>query len=127
MPGIEFLDGRPWTAAALLALAAVIGALVAHRVVGAVLRRATRSAPVLHSTLVAAQTPASAVWPLFALQLVWQAMPDTMARIATVRHANGVLLIAAITWLAVAAVSGLAEGIIVRHPTDVADNLRARR
>jgi small-conductance mechanosensitive channel len=44
-----------------------------------------------------------------------------------VRHANVVLMIAALTWLAMAAVSGLARGLILRHPSDVRDNLRARR
>jgi small-conductance mechanosensitive channel len=50
-----------------------------------------------------------------------------MDRIAAVRHVNGVLLILAMTWLAMAAVSGLAKGVIARHPTNVADNLQARR
>ena len=42
------------------------------------------------------------------------------------RHLDGVLLIAALTWLAIAAVHGVADG--VRAPSqDVADNLQARR
>lgn len=36
------------------------------------------------------------------------------------------LLIAAITWLSVRAVNGLADGVLAKHPYDVADNLRAR-
>ncbi|HJV59310.1 MAG TPA: mechanosensitive ion channel domain-containing protein, partial [Albitalea sp.] len=43
------------------------------------------------------------------------------------RHFNGVLLIACVTWLAVAAARGIAAGIIARHPSDVSDNLQARR
>src|SRR3569623_2749372 len=50
-----------------------------------------------------------------------------MAHLAVARHTNGGLLIAAVTWLAMGAVSGLAQGIIARHPTDVTDNLQARR
>jgi len=123
----KFLDQDPWTLAIAAAIAAVIGGLIVHRVGGALLRRATRKAPLLHSIVVAMDAPASVVLPLFALQALWQASPDDMAHMAVVRHTNGVLLIAAVTWLAMCAVSGLAQGIIARHPTDVTDNLQARR
>ena len=43
------------------------------------------------------------------------------------RHFNGLLLIAALTWLAMCVISGLAQGIIARHPVAVEDNLQARR
>jgi small-conductance mechanosensitive channel len=123
----ELLHERPWTAAALLAIAAVIAALIVHWIVGAFARRATRFAPVLHAVLLAAEAPAGLALPLAALQAVWQVMPDTLTHIAVVRHTNGVLLIAALTWLAAAAVSGLAAGLIARHPSDIEDNLQARR
>jgi small-conductance mechanosensitive channel len=38
-----------------------------------------------------------------------------------------VLLILGMTWLAMSAVSGFAQGVIARHPTNIADNLHARR
>jgi small-conductance mechanosensitive channel len=122
-----FLAQDPWTIAAAVAVAAVIGGLIVHRIGGALLRRATRKTPLLHAIVEAIDAPASAALSLFALQVVWQGAPDDMARIATVRHVNGVLLIVAMTWLAMCAVSGLAQGVIARHPTDIADNLRARR
>lgn len=122
-----FLGQDAWTIAVVIAVGAVIGSLVVHRVGRAVLGRATRKAPLLHAIVEAMEPPASAVLPLFALQGVWQGAPDELARIAVVRHVNGVLLILAMTWLAMAAVSGLAQGVIARHPTDVADNLQARR
>jgi small-conductance mechanosensitive channel len=123
----RFLDQDPWTIAALLAVGAVIGGLVVHWIGGALLRRATRKTPLLHAIVIAIQAPAGAVLPLFALQGLWQAAPDDMTHIAVVRHVNGVLLIVAITWLAMAAVSGLAKGVIARHPSDAEDNLQARR
>lgn len=128
MPLIDrFLAQDPWTIAAVVAVAAVLGGLIVHRIGGAVLRSATRKTPLLHAIVEAIDTPASVAIALFALQAVWQGAPDDMPRIATVRHVNGVLLIVAMTWLAMCAVSGLAQGVIARHPTDVADNLRARR
>jgi small-conductance mechanosensitive channel len=123
----QLLDQDPWTIAAAAAVVAVIGGLVVHRIGGALLRRATRHAPLVHSIIVAIDAPASAVLALFALQAVWQAAPDDMKNMSVVRHTNGVLLIAAVTWLAMCAVSGLAQGIIARHPTNIADNLQARR
>jgi small-conductance mechanosensitive channel len=123
----RFLAQDPWTIAIAIAAAAVIGGLIVHRIGGALLRRATQRTPLLHAIVVAIEGPASAVLPLFALQAVWQAAPDDMARIGAVRHVNGVLLIAAMTWLAMCAVQGLADGVIARNPSDIADNLHARR
>jgi small-conductance mechanosensitive channel len=81
----------------------------------------------LHETVVAMEAPAGLALPLAALQAVWQVVPDSLVHIGEVRHANGLLLIASLTWLAAAAVSGLAKGLMVRHPSDVEDNLQARR
>jgi small-conductance mechanosensitive channel len=117
----------PWTIAIALAIAAVLGGLLVHRIGGAILRRATQRTPLLHSIVTGIRAPAGFVLPLFALQVLWQATPDDMDHMGMVRHANGVLLIAALTWMAMSAVSGLAQGIMARHPLDVADNLHARR
>jgi small-conductance mechanosensitive channel len=59
--------------------------------------------------------------------VVWSSVPDTIRLIATVRHVNAVLLIAAITWFAMSVLKGVANGVIAEHPTNVADNLQARR
>jgi small-conductance mechanosensitive channel len=123
----ELIKHNPWTATAMLALAAVIAALVVHRIGGAILRRAARGSPVLLAIVKSAERAAGAALPLLALQLVWQAAPNTLAHIDSVRHANGVLLIAALTWLAMSVVAGVADGVIARNPTNVEDNLHARR
>jgi small-conductance mechanosensitive channel len=124
----ELLDTRPWSALALLALVAVSIVLALHYVAGAVLRRATLGAPVLNSVLTAIERSAGVALPLMALQLVWQVAPDTVRYIDGVRHVNGLLLIAALTWFLMAAIAGFAEGVIKRYPVaDVEDNLHARR
>ena len=123
----KFLDQDTWPLAVAAAVAAVIGGLIVHRIGGALLRRATRKAPLLHSIVAAMDAPASAVLPLFARQALGQASPDDMAHMAVVRHTTGVHLIAAVTWLAMCAVTGLAQGINARQPTDVTANLQARR
>ncbi len=118
---------HPWFGPLLAALiAAPLGFLV-HRFGGMLLRRVTRSMPVVHAVLVNVQPAGRLVLPLLALQMVWQAAPDDLRYIGGVRHLNGLLLMAAATWMAVRAVNGLADGVLARHPYDVTDNLQARR
>src|SRR5206468_66306 len=59
--------------------------------------------------------------------VVWEIVPSNLDHMPMVRHANGVALIAAVTWFVMAAVSGLAQGVIEKHPTGASDNLNARR
>jgi small-conductance mechanosensitive channel len=121
------LKGDPWIVIAAIALAAVIAAQIVHRVGRAVMRRTIRGAPIITATLDATERAASATLPLVALQLVWTAAPDNLRYISSVRHFNALLLIAALSWLALRIIAGLANGISARHPVSVADNLQARR
>jgi small-conductance mechanosensitive channel len=127
MPMQYPLDAHPWTWTAGLALAAVIAALIAHRVVRGLLLRLTRHRTLPRSVLEATGSAASAVWPFAALQAVWLAAPDALAHIGSVRHANGVLLIAALTWLVTSVIRGIANGVVEMHPVAAEDNLHARR
>ena len=123
----DLLQNDPWIVVAGVALAALIGAQILHRIGRVLLVRATRSAPVIQAVLGKTERAASAAIPLTALQLVWAAAPDDLAHIAGVRHINGLLLIVALTWLLLRAIAGLAAGIIAQHPVSVDDNLNARR
>ena len=110
-----------------VALASVVAALVAHRVGGAVIRRITRGHIISSAVASRCWRPARTVLPLVALQLVWQGAPDSLPLIDQVRHFNALLLLAALTWLALRALNGVAQGVALRHTVDVADNLNARR
>ncbi|MGJ7507039.1 mechanosensitive ion channel family protein [Variovorax sp. GT1P44] len=121
------LLAHPWFGPLVAALIAVPLALLIHRVGGIVLERLTRSVPVLYTMLLGIKLAARIVLPLVALQLIWQAAPDDLRFIGNVRHLNGLFLIAAATWLAISAVSGFAEGMVKQHPSDIRDNLEARR
>lgn len=124
----ELFRQSPWTATAALALVAAIAATVVHHVAGGLLRRATRNkAPVLHAMLASVERAAGAALPLAALQVVWQVAPNNLDQIGAVRHTNGVLLIAALTWVVMSAIAGLADGVIAKHPVDTHDNIEARR
>jgi small-conductance mechanosensitive channel len=116
----------PWSNAVLVAVLAVVAASIVHRLLAAVLARVVRHSVLLRTINAACRPPAAAVLPLIALQFLWQGADDGMKGIAAVRHLNGVLLIAAVTWLGVRAVSGLADAIVALNPVNVVDNLAAR-
>lgn len=118
---------NPWMAAAVVALLALVAALVLHRIGRALLLRASRGAVLPQAVIEATQRAARAALPLAALQIVWTAAPDDLASIGGVRHVNGLLLIAALTWLALGVIDGVANGLIARHPMAGVDNLPARR
>lgn len=117
----------PWLNPLIAALIGVVAALVVHRIGRAVLYRVVRFSTLFTQVVRHCERPMQLVLPLLALQAVWQGAPDDLRGIASVRHVNGLLLIAALAWLAIGAVRGVAAGIIELHPADVADNLQARR
>ena len=126
MAWFEF-DGHSWPVILLAALVAAVVSIVLHTVVRAVLRRTVRGNVIVSSMLERTQRAAGFAWPLVAMQLVWAAAPNDLESIGTVRHLNGILVIAAFTVLAMGAIGGLADGLIRRNPTNVEDNLHARR
>lgn len=124
---LDSLHLSPWATTAVAALAAVVAAAFGHRIAALLALRATRPAPLLHAVVEACVPVMRVLLPLVALQMVWQAASDEQRYIASVRHLNGLLLIACGTWLLMRGIRGLANGIIARHPADVEDNLQARR
>lgn len=120
-------DLSPWLNPLIAALVGVVAALVVHRIGRVVAYRVVRFSTLLTEVVKHCERPLQFALPLLVLQAVWQGAPDELRGMASVRHINGLLLIAALTWLAVGAVRGVAAGIIALHPADVADNLEARR
>lgn len=121
------LSRHPWVTTLLAALVAALVALVLHAIVRRVLRRAVRGNIIVSAMLERTERPAAFAWPLLAMQVAWLAAPDTLDGIAQVRHLTLVLLIAAFTALLMGVIGGLADGLIRRNPSDVEDNLHARR
>lgn len=124
---IELLKQTPWLAALGAALLAVFTAMVAHRVGRKLLPKLAGGNATVLEVMRAVDGPAAAVLPLAALELVWLAAGDDLPYIGLLRHLNGVLLIAAVTWLLTSIIGGLAQVVINRNPLTVADNLHARR
>jgi len=117
----------PWLPVLGVAAVAALLALLAKRISRVVIFRVARYSPLVDVIVRQCNRAASLLFPLVALQAVWQGAPDDLQSIQGVRHVTGLLLIAAVTWLAVSAVRGVAEGVIKLHPVDGSDNLQARR
>lgn len=122
-----FANNPTWTYTLITALVAALAATAVHVAARAVLHRMTKHSLVLTRTLDHTEHAAAVTLPLMAMQAVWGSAPDQLAWITVVRHVNGLLLIAAMTWLVISAIGGLADGIIERNPIAVEDNLHARR
>lgn len=127
MPQLDF--AHPWVSTLVGAALAALVASVVHLLLRAVLRRLVREDRnvVLSAMLERTQRSAGFVLPLIALQLAWQAAPNDLQGVQVVRHVNGLLLIGALTWLVMGVIGGLADGLILRHPASMEDNLQARR
>jgi small-conductance mechanosensitive channel len=117
----------PWLQTLLAAAIAAALGLIGQAIGRTALTRVVRGSIVLAAVVRRCDSAARLVLPLAAMQVVWHGAPDDLPAIVTVQHGNGVLLLAALTWAALSAVQGVADGVIATHPLDVADNLRARR
>jgi small-conductance mechanosensitive channel len=118
---------EPWGNLALLAAGVLVATQLVHRLLRPVVRRMAGWSTLAQAVLRRCDRPVQALAPLVVLQLVWEGAPEGLVGLSLVQHTNGVLLIASLTMLCIGAIRGLADGVIARHPADVADNLEARR
>lgn len=121
------LPQTPWTATALVALAAVLAAMIARRVLRIALLRLARGNSIVERALKATERAGAAAFPALVLLLVWQDAPPELPMLVTVRHGTLLLFIGSLTWFTMAVIGGFAQGVIERHPVQVEDNLQARR
>lgn len=117
----------PWTELLLLATGIVLITQLAHRLLRPVVLRMVSWSVVLAAVVRRIDRPVQWLLPLAALQLVWQGVPGDTPGQPLVSHVNGILLLAALTWVGTRAIRGVADGVIQRHPDNVEDNLNARR
>jgi small-conductance mechanosensitive channel len=118
---------NPWLATLLAALIGSSFAIVVHMLASAGVRRIVRFSPLLQALFRSIRQPTRIVFVLFALQFVWAAAPDDLRLLSAVTRITGLVMIAALTWLAVRAVSAVSASVIALHPANVSDNLEARR
>ena len=120
-------DYDDWLAPLASALGAALVGLLAYLVLRPIVRRLARHAPVANAVVQQVDKPMHWLLPLIAVQVALEGAPDTLPHVDGVRQLVTVLLIAAFTAAAMAAVRGVADAVVLLHPQDVADNLQARR
>ena len=118
-----------WLGQGIIILLALIAAWIAHATIFALAGRLTaKSAGRLRECLVRhSKASARFVMLIIATQFALTGPGRAIAQGGGVRHAVAISLIAAVTWLAARAILALEEAILNGHPTDVEDNLQARR
>lgn len=112
--------------ACMLVGAIVLGLLV-HALLKLVVQRALPSTSLVRVIVHRIDAPARVLLPLLAVSAVFSHAQLDAAWLGGIVHALSLALIATFTWLALRLVDGLAEGVAARNPSDVEDNLRARR
>jgi small-conductance mechanosensitive channel len=122
---LEALDDWIWPATTVLG--AVLAAVLAYVITRPIARRISRHSLVASAVNRQLDKPLRWLLPLVAIQLALESAPENLPHIDGVRETVTVLLIAAFTMAAIAAVRGVANAVVVLHPQDVADNLEARR
>jgi small-conductance mechanosensitive channel len=121
---------QPWVRVALVLVGALLVAIVAFNLLRYAARRMLKPGDVLAIVLARCEHAFEVALPLLALQF---ALLDTSLGLGhglllnAMRHGVTVALLAALTWLAVRAISGIEHAINLRHPANVEDNLHARQ
>jgi len=113
-----------WTTIA--SLAAVLLVVLVMRLLRHALQRLTRGWPVFGIIIRRTYKPTAVVIAVAAVHVVLQAAPETVLYINGFRRANGVLWIAAVTWLLLRWVAVGAAAVLELNPIDDPDNLVAR-
>ena len=116
-----------WATAAVAAALALLLVAVATRFGAKIARRLAHRHAAIGTLVDYAEEPARLLVSLLALQAVWHASPDGLYLIGGVRHLTVVLLIGAFTWFAVRMLEAVNRIVVRMYPSDVDDNLRARR
>jgi small-conductance mechanosensitive channel len=100
--------------------------VIAHLVTRA-LTRLTRPFLFARELLQHTKPPLHLIVPLFGIQAVWTASSDELMWISPLRHITLLAIIAAFTWLGLRVVTAVQQVILHHNPTNIADNLHARR
>ena len=102
-------------------------AVVLHRIGILLLRRLARNRPFTTNASFIAFRASQTCLVLFATRVVLTAAPDNTPWLVPLSYITSVALILSLTWLAMRCIESVSVTVINRHPSDVIDNLKARR
>lgn len=106
---------------------AILAALIAHRSLIALLRRLAHNRPFTTDITRVALKASRACFVLFGVRMVLTGAPESTPFIMQLSYITTILLILALTWLAMSCVSSIGVTVVRLNPSDVKDNLKARR
>lgn len=106
---------------------AIFVALIAHRALIAVLRRLAHNRPFTTDITHFAYNASRACIVLSGVRMVLTGAPENTPFITQLSYITTILLILALTWLAMSCVASIGSTVIRLNPADVVDNLKARR
>jgi small-conductance mechanosensitive channel len=118
---------NPWVATGISLALALIAVTIAYRIGETVIRRLTRHRPIATLLVDAVDEPGRLIASLLVIQAVLQAAPDDLPGMRPARHLTGLVLIGAVTWLAVRCIGTMGPAAAILYPINVKDNLEARR
>ena len=116
-----------WGKFVIAATVIVVMSQLAHRLLRPLALRVSAHSRVLLAVTQRCDRPLQLLVPVALAQLALQALPESLPGLRFVEHLNAALTISAATWMLMAAVGGVGDGIIALHPAEMADNLAARR
>ena len=118
---------RPWLGTGISLVIALVAAVIGWRIATAAMLRITRHRAAAQLFVIAAKSAGLTTVVMLLVRGVLEAAPNSLYGIEPARHLVTILLIAAGTWLATKLITTIADAMAVLHPSDVADNLAARR
>lgn len=106
---------------------AIVIAMIVHYVLILTLRKLARGRPFTTNLTSFTFNASRVCMMLFALRLVLTGAPDNTPFLSQVSYLSTVLLIIALTWFAMSCIESVASTVIQLNPSNVQDNLKARR
>ena len=124
-----FADWQNWVWVLGIAGTAILTGLVLHKIFFAGARRfSKRTHNMVDESLVRhSERPARWIFPIVATFVVVPVFPVRASSLVSIRHLLSLMLIAAVSWLAVALMNVIEDVLSERYRIDVSNNLTARR
>lgn len=127
LPWLALVEHVPFIAIGLEVLLVWAGVYLLHRIGTRVLTRMSAPLPFSRRIVAYSNGAGRMVVFLLLLQVVLRNNPSALATMPLLLHVSALLLITAITWLAVRIVRAVADTIVELNPATDPDNLVARR
>ena len=122
----DFIN-NPILATTATVITAAVATLLLHAIVTSLLVRIGVRSAYLHTFLKGSVAPLRLLLPMLAMKASLAAAPADFPWLLLWDHLILIAIIASTTWLAVNALIGVRDVIMLRYPADLADNLISRR